>query len=164
MGWGLLTILQGCQMNAKTYLTITLLLLLAATAQAAEPIRLYSVSIAWQAGPTLTTQAPITDRWTFAGDFKIRHLKAELDAHAGDTLAWNVRTQLLQVAAKLGEWEGDLMDDVELVTAITGLESYNVAINYAAPVLTMDVPVKLGKESKTVRITVERLKDGLRTE
>lgn len=129
------------------------------------PIPLHSVSIAWQSGPTLTQLAPIVDRWTFAGELRVRHLKAMLDEHANDVLAWNLRTQVVQVASKLGEWtDSDPIADAEQSASISDLESFGVVINYQSPVLTLDVPVKIGGAAKTVRITIERLADAIRVE
>lgn len=138
-----------------------ILLLALTTTAAAEPVRLYAVSITWHAGPTLTSQPEITDRLPlFVGNFKMRHLQEKLTSHAKDNLAWNVRTQLQQVSAKLAEFPTDLMDEIENETGFTGRLDRGVAIEYHSQVLTLDLPVKIGKERRTVRVRIERLADG----
>jgi hypothetical protein len=132
-----------------------------------EPMRLYRVEIHWQSGPTLTAQPTVTDKWTFAGTLRMRHLKAELESRITEELAWNLRTQVKSIVAKLAEFEANTFDpvqDAEMTTAINDLESFGVTINYRAPTLTMDFPVKLGKLSPLVRITVERLPDAIKVE
>jgi hypothetical protein len=139
----------------------TLLLLLALTpTAAAEPVRLYAVSITWHAGPTLTIQPEITDRLpVFVGQFKTRHLAEKLAAYPKDSLAWNIRTQVNQVAAKLAEFP-DLMTEIENEAGFTGRLDRGVAIEYHSQVLTLEVPVKIGKERRTVRVKIEKLADG----
>jgi hypothetical protein len=132
-----------------------------------EPMRLYRVEIHWQGGPTLTAQPTVIDKWTFAGTLRMRHLKAELEPRITEELAWNLRTQVKSIVAKLAEFEANTFDpvqDAEMTTAINDLESFGVTINYRAPTLTMDFPVKLGKLSPLVRITVERLPDAIKVE
>lgn len=141
-------------------LALLLLAVVTLPAIAAEPVRLYAVSITWHAGPTLTSQPEITDRLpVFVGQFQTRHLAEKLAAHPKDSLAWNIRTQVNQVAAKLAEFP-DLMDEVENEAGFTGRLDRGVAIEYHAQILTLDLPVKIGKERRTVRVRIERLADG----
>jgi hypothetical protein len=138
-----------------------------------EPMRLYRVEIHWQSGPTLTAQPSIIDKWTFAGNLKTRHVRAMLGEHATDTLAWNVRTQLTQVVAKLIEFESntfDPLEDAEKSRSISGLESFGVLINSQQVIvgegiervaMTMDFTLKLGKTSPVVRMTIERQADAV---
>jgi hypothetical protein len=148
--------------------TVLLLLALAASAGAEEPIRLYAVQIAWQGGPTLTQQVPVVDKLPlFAGPFRTPHLRRFLEARKADTFAWNVRTQLVQLEWKLAEFEAntfDPLEDAENTSAINDLESFGVLINYKRPVLTLDVPMKLGKETPVVRVTIERLPDAIKVQ
>jgi hypothetical protein len=145
-------------------LLFLLILLLSSWAQAAEPIRLYTVAIAWQGGPTLTQQVSPVDRFTFAGPLRMKHLKAELELRITEELAWNIRTQVKSIVAKLAEFEANTFDplqDAEMTTAINDLESFGAVINYRAPTLTLDFPVKIGKLAPIVRVTVERLPDAI---
>ncbi len=130
---------------------------------AAEPVRIYAVQVHWLNSPTLTAQAPVVDKWTFAGQFKMRHLREELAAHQTDDLAWNVKAQIKGVLAKLVLFETDLLDEIENgnLESITDLHSFGCTVNYRTPVLTVDVPVKVGKVPGTVRIVVERGVDGI---
>jgi hypothetical protein len=142
------------------YVALLLLAVVSLPAIAAEPVRLHTVSITWHAGPTLTSQPEITDRLpVFVGQFEMRHLIEKLAAYPKDSLAWNLRTQVNQVAAKLAEFP-DLMDEIENEAGFTGRLDRGVAIDYHAQVLTLEVPVKIGKERRTVRVRIEKLADG----